>query len=318
MNAEPISDSFPEACPACGHPAQGGEHRCEKCGRWLVGPNRIATRPRSDNPESKLRVVIPAAESFGAAKGSVQGPGVRPSAARKRAPAFPEPLRRQLSEQVQDFRTRRRRPGLPFPSSEESREAGKVVPIAEPHAAPERGQTDRMEERKARYPRSPSQLQSPLAFPDAEPERRHVEFSTPPVASFRVRVLGNCLDCAWILAAVGVFLVPLPLLAGEVAVDRYIIAASLAAACAVALLYGVVFLYLAGATPAMRRMGLRLVNFDGQPASRAERLWRLLGSIASAGSFLLGFFWAAMDDEKFSWHDRISRTFLTVLAPDER
>jgi uncharacterized RDD family membrane protein YckC len=68
----------------------------------------------------------------------------------------------------------------------------------------------------------------------------------------------------------------------------------------------------------MQHLGLRLVNFDGQPASRPERLWRLLGSIVSAGSFLLGFLWAAMDDERFSWHDRMSRTFLTALAPDDR
>ena len=92
-----------------------------------------------------------------------------------------------------------------------------------------------------------------------------------------------------------------------------LLAAGLGIASGLALLYGVVFLYLAGATPAMRCLGLRLVNFDGAPASRPERLWRLCGAVVSAGSFLLGFAWAAVDEERFSWHDRISKTFLTTV-----
>lgn len=100
-------------------------------------------------------------------------------------------------------------------------------------------------------------------------------------------------------------------MAREVVFNRFLLAGGLAAGMVLALLYGMIFLYLAGATPAMRVVGLRLVNFDGQPASRPERLWRFLGAIASAGSFLLGFVWAAVDDERFSWHDRISKTFLT-------
>ena len=189
-----------------------------------------------------------------------------------------------------------------------------MVAIAQEIAPPEPKKAGRTENRRTRYAESPPQSQSPLAFPDAE-SALLVKFSTPPVASFRIRVLADCLDFACILAAVAMFLAPLLLLSGEVVLDRYVIAAGLAVGCTVALLYGVVFVYLAGATPAMQRLGLRLVNFDGQPASRPERLWRLLGSIASAGSFLLGFAWAAIDDERFSWHDRMSRTFLTALAP---
>jgi uncharacterized RDD family membrane protein YckC len=157
--------------------------------------------------------------------------------------------------------------------------------------------------------------QDPFDFPD--PGVLDLEFSAPPVASFRTRLLADCLDFALILCAAALCLLPLPLMAEDVVWNRYVVAGGLAIACFVALLYGVVFVYLAGATPAMRYAGLRLVNFDGQPASRSERLWRLLGAVASAGSFLLGFVWAAMDDERFSWHDRISRTFLTTVRAAE-
>lgn len=313
MNAEAVPDNSFAACPVCGHPAQGGEHRCQKCGRRLgAGSPSSKTETRDGLPQGKLRVVEPAAGA--APKG--------PTAKRPRAPAFPEPLRRQLSERVRQFRTRRLHPSLPFPpgreSAEESAETAGVVPIAAPEAPPIREPAGRTEEHRLRTPRPRVQAQNPLAFPDAASGLQHLEFSTPPVASFRIRVLADCLDFACILAAIGLFLAPLPLLAVQVVLNRYVMAAGVAAGCAVALLYGAVFLYWAGATPAMRHMGLRLVNFDGQPASRPERLWRLLGSIASAGSFFLGFLWAAMDDEKFSWHDRISRTFLTTLAPDDR
>jgi uncharacterized RDD family membrane protein YckC len=186
--------------------------------------------------------------------------------------------------------------------------------VAQPAPKP----TARAENRKMRHAAVPSLSQGPLEFPDADAALRHTEFSTPPVAPFRIRVLADCLDSACVLGAIAVFLAPLPLLSGEVVLERYVIMAALAVGCSVAISYGMLFLYLAGATPAMQRMGLRLVNFDGQPASRPERLWRFLGSIVSAGSFLLGFLWAAMDDEKFSWHDRMSRTFLTTLSPDDR
>ena len=319
MRAEAVPANPMEFCPACGHRTEDGEHRCQKCGRRLIAPTgSVPVEVRGGNRESKLRVVSPTPGTGRSGSRSPQEPTSRRMATRPRAPAFPEPLRRQLSAQVREFRTRRLRPGLPFPPGEESPEPEKVVSITEPDAPPERTKADRKPDRRARHSRTPSQPQSPLAFPDSETGALDVEFSTPPVASFRVRLLADCLDCALILAAVAVFLAPLPLLAGEVVWNRYAVAGGLAIGCAVALLYGVVFVYLAGATPAMRRMGLRLVNFDGQPASRPERLWRLLGAVASAGSFLLGFVWAAMDDERFSWHDRISRTFLTALTPEDR
>ena len=312
MNAGLVADNSLDACPVCRHPVDAVEHRCRKCGRRLVAPSAgRGLQDGADRGKSRLRVVSPAPEKGQAAK-AAGNHGVPRTATRRRDPAFPAPLRRKLSEQVQVFQMRRMRPGLPFPS-EELRELEKVAPIAAPDAPQERKQPERSTVSRTRDSRSRTPFQNPLVFSDDEAGLPQEKFSAPPVASFRVRVLTDCLDCAWILAAVALFLAPLPLLAEEVILNRYIITAGLGITCVAAFLYGVVFLYLAGATPAMRHSGLRLVNFDGQPATRPERLWRLFGSVPSAGSFLLGFLWAAMDDEKFSWHDRISRTFLTTL-----
>jgi len=265
-----------------------------------------------------LRVVSSAPGAGRPRNGTAPGPAIQRAALRPRTPAFPEILRRQLSAQVQEFRNRRTLPSLPFPRGKEPQEGGKVVSIAVPKAPEQRMRAGGTTARRPRHLRSPSESQNPLAFPEAGTGALPAEFSTPPVASFRARLLADFLDGALILAAVAVSLAPWPLLAGEVVLNRYVIAGGLAIAGAAAFLYGVIFVYLAGATPAMRCLRLRLVNFDGQPASRSERLWRLLGAVASAGSFLLGFVWAAMDDERFSWHDRISRTFLTPVTREGR
>ena len=321
MSTEPVASSSFELCPACGYRAESGERRCGKCGRRLTPAPEIASAKLPGGVrESRLHVVNP--HTANTSKPSQIGSTTAPSPRAPRTPAFPEPLRRQLSAQVQEFRARRR-PSLPFPiedasqESEQLKAASEAVPAAErkpegkTEAKPETKTASRAAEPQPRHPRKPTQPQSPLAFPEPYGAPLHLEFSAPPVASFRTRLLADSFDFALILVGVALCLVPLPLLGGQVVWNRYVAAGGFAIVCLVALLYGLIFVYLAGATPAMRRMGLRLVNFDGQPASRPERLWRLLGTVASAGSFLLGFVWAAMDDERFSWHDRISRTFLT-------
>jgi uncharacterized RDD family membrane protein YckC len=85
----------------------------------------------------------------------------------------------------------------------------------------------------------------------------------------------------------------------------------LVAGFALAALYFCLFTLLGGRTPGMQYHGLRVVAFSGVPPSRRETLWRAFGYVVSIGSLLLGFFWAAMDERRLTWHDRISQTFLT-------
>ena len=319
MRAEKVPDSPPETCPSCGHLCEEGEHRCEKCGRRLDDPRwSTAAAPPSESSAGNLRLLGP-----GTAPPQTRGGSPRilvhgQTGARHRSPAFPERLRRQLSAQVREFRTRRLRPTLPFPGGEKVHQIEKVIPIAGPAAHPSQRQETSAAVSRPRRSHLTPKLQTPLDFPGLSSEGLAQESpllrsepSIAPVAPLRLRAIGHALDFALILAALLVFLAPLKLLVGEVVFNRFLLAGGLGAGVVLALLYGVIFLYLSGATPAMRYVGLRVVNFDGQPASRPERLWRLLGAVASAGSFLLGFVWAAVDDERFTWHDRISKTFLT-------
>jgi len=101
------------------------------------------------------------------------------------------------------------------------------------------------------------------------------------------------------------FAIPLP-------PNRFLLAGLLSAYLLLLCLYGALFVAYAGATPAMKWLGLRLVNFDGIRPSRKQRMYRLWGAIASSGSFFLGYLWAIVDEENLCWHDRISKTFLTL------
>jgi hypothetical protein len=46
-------------------------------------------------------------------------------------------------------------------------------------------------------------------------------------------------------------------------------------------------------------------------------LWRSFGYLISAGTFMLGYLWALWDEDHLCWQDRISQTYLTLLAPAE-
>jgi len=78
----------------------------------------------------------------------------------------------------------------------------------------------------------------------------------------------------------------------------------------VGLFYQVCFFTLTEATPGMRYARISLCTFDGQRPTRAQlrsRLGALLLSVLPAG---LGVVWTLFDEDRLSWHDRLSRTYL--------
>jgi uncharacterized RDD family membrane protein YckC len=45
-------------------------------------------------------------------------------------------------------------------------------------------------------------------------------------------------------------------------------------------------------------------------------LLRSAGYVISAGTLFLGYFWAWWDEDALTWHDRLSRTYLSVSPAD--
>ena len=69
-------------------------------------------------------------------------------------------------------------------------------------------------------------------------------------------------------------------------------------------------------SPGLRLLGLRILHFDGRPPSRRQRIIRVFASFASVLPAGIGLFWALMDEERLTFHDHISETFITTDDTD--
>lgn len=121
-------------------------------------------------------------------------------------------------------------------------------------------------------------------------------------------------DGAVLAAGAVVFLGVYTLVGGRFPLQRAGLAALAASLGLVAAVFLLFCLYFSDSTPGLRWLSLRLVDFDGAPASRDRRLLRMLGMIMSALALGLGFLWALADEDGLTWHDRISRTCLTMTG----
>jgi uncharacterized RDD family membrane protein YckC len=75
-------------------------------------------------------------------------------------------------------------------------------------------------------------------------------------------------------------------------------------------IYQYLLLVCSGTTPGLRLAKLQLNRFDGSPVPRSLRRWRVLASVISAVSLGLGYAWCFFDEDRLSWHDRITRTYM--------
>ncbi len=71
----------------------------------------------------------------------------------------------------------------------------------------------------------------------------------------------------------------------------------------------------AATTPGLLLARLELARFDGKPAGRRLRRWRVFASYLSAVSLGMGYAWVFLDEDALCWHDRITHTY---LAPRNR
>ena len=79
--------------------------------------------------------------------------------------------------------------------------------------------------------------------------------------------------------------------------------------------YQYCLLVFSGTTPGLRISRLAVTRFDGTPAPRKLRRWRVLASLLSCVSLGLGYAWCFLDEDQLSWHDRITKTHLAPSNP---
>jgi uncharacterized RDD family membrane protein YckC/ribosomal protein L40E len=132
-----------------------------------------------------------------------------------------------------------------------------------------------------------------------------------PVAPMLDRHLAGAIDLACLLFACGGFLALFGSLGGEFAFSKLNAAVYVAALSVVYLQYFALFTVFGGTTPGMMLRGLQVVSFSGEAPTPRQMLLRSVGYLISAGAGFLGFAWALWDEDGLTWHDRVSKTYLS-------
>jgi len=158
-----------------------------------------------------------------------------------------------------------------------------------------------------------SDARNPGPQPAAKPQPEFIEHRTGqyPVAPIDERRLSGLIDAACLLFACGGFLALFGSLGGHFTFSKLNAAVYATAFAIVYLQYFALFTVFGGTTPGMMLRGLRVVDFSGEEPSPRQLLLRAAGYMLSAGTFFLGYVWVQWDEDELTWHDRISRTYLS-------
>jgi len=132
-----------------------------------------------------------------------------------------------------------------------------------------------------------------------------------PVASIEERRVAGLVDGACLLFAYGAFLALFGSLGGTFTLSKLSAAVYAATLAIVYMQYFALFTIFGGTTPGMMLRGLQVVSFDGEPPTPRQMIWRSAGYLISAGTCCLGFLWSMWDEDSLTWHDRLSRTYLS-------
>jgi uncharacterized RDD family membrane protein YckC len=132
-----------------------------------------------------------------------------------------------------------------------------------------------------------------------------------PVASLKDRQLAGIIDAAFLLFAFGGFVALFGSLGGQLTLSKMSAAVYLAALSVVYFQYFALFTVFGATTPGMMFRGLQVMSFSGEPPAPRQMLLRSAGYMLSAGTCLIGFLWAIWDEDQLTWHDRLSKTYLS-------
>ena len=133
-----------------------------------------------------------------------------------------------------------------------------------------------------------------------------------PVASIDDRRLAAVIDLACLLFAYGGFLMLFGSLGGQFTLSKLTAVIYTTTFAIVYLQYFALFTIFGGTTPGMMMRNLQVTSFSGEPPTPRQMLLRSAGYMLSAGTFFLGFLWAMWDEDQLTWHDRLSKTYLST------
>ncbi len=173
----------------------------------------------------------------------------------------------------------------------------------------------RLAERQRQPERVEIRVQPELDFSASPDDRAHPLTALIPVASLSERRWAGALDAIFLAFTCAGFLGLFRSLGGEITVGKMDVVVYALAAYFFYGFYISLFTVLAGSTPGMQLRGLAVVRLDGSLPDTRQLLWRSFGYMLSGATLMLGFVWALWDEDRFTWQDRISQTYITAAIP---
>jgi len=286
---------------------------CLQCGSILPPASGLASR----NPDPERARVCPFCDSRADSSSASGTPHLEGQADLA--------WRGELAERLACYRARRKKsapvlgqPELPFEQFADIPVPGIKVAVAEPPAKEDDFSFTIAIGRTAKGTADDTQMFIDVSPPDAaEPSPSLTPSETQhsglyPVAPLEERRLCGLFDVACLVFACGGFLALFGSLGGHFALSKLSAAVYALSFAIVYLQYFALFTVFGGTTPGMMIRGLRVVDFSGQEPTAKQLLLRAAGYMLSAGTFFLGFLWVQWDEDELTWHDRISRTYLSA------
>jgi uncharacterized RDD family membrane protein YckC/ribosomal protein L40E len=132
-----------------------------------------------------------------------------------------------------------------------------------------------------------------------------------PVAALGDRQLAGIIDAACLLFAFGGFVALFGSLGGQLTLSKMSAAVYLVALSVVYFQYFALFTVFGATTPGMMFRGLQVMSFSGDVPTPRQMLLRSAGYMLSAATGFVGFLWALWDEDQLTWHDRLSKTYLS-------
>ncbi len=296
-------------CRYCQSANADDDHRCRRCGRRLrmspvyTGSSAAAPVLQYDAAPVLQREASPVLQPEAA-------PVLQYDAARTanrtevhRSPE-PSPSRRPVSYQPSLFTSRE----LPLVVQFETLAPG----LVQPSQRKPQPSTPRQRRRKI----VPGQQALEFSHQFTQPARSAADgviYCNAPVAIPAHRAMAAALDASIILMALGVFGVVFRLAGGVFVLNAKTAPMFLGVAAGVVILYRLLWCLANGDTVGQKWTRLRLVNFDGQTPTRAQRIYRTASGFLSLMAGGIGLLWSLVDEETLTWHDHISKTFPTPV-----
>ena len=125
------------------------------------------------------------------------------------------------------------------------------------------------------------------------------------------RLLAAAYDLSMVGISLALFLLVFQLASGQLLVSTQAIPMLVGIAVIFYVMYELLWCMADADTAGMRWAGLRLIDFDGNPPTREQRMVRVASGCLSLLAAGLGVLWAFVDEEALTWHDHISRCFPT-------